>query len=67
MRAEGKYFTGGVDVNVFKGLSESDGTQLTADLLAITHRMEELPFPTLASVQRPLPHRPASSCRWPAT
>jgi enoyl-CoA hydratase len=51
VRAEGKYFTGGVDVNAFKGLSESDGTQLTADLLAITHRMEELPFPTLASVQ----------------
>ena len=51
MRAEGKYFTGGVDVKVFKGLSESDATQLTADLLAITHRMEELPFPTLASVQ----------------
>ena len=51
VRAEGKYFTGGVDVNAFKGLSESDGTQLTADLLAITHRIEELPFPTLASVQ----------------
>jgi enoyl-CoA hydratase len=51
VRAEGKYFTGGVDVKVFKGLSDSDATQLTADLLAITHRMEELPFPTLASVQ----------------
>ena len=51
LRAEGNYFTGGVDVKVFKGLSESDATQLTADLLAITHRMEELPFPTLASVQ----------------
>ena len=51
VRAEGKYFTGGVDVKVFKGLSESDATKLTSDLLAITHRMEELPFPTLASVQ----------------
>jgi enoyl-CoA hydratase len=51
VRAEGKYFTGGVDVNAFKGLSESGATQLTADLLAITHRIEELPFPTLASVQ----------------
>jgi enoyl-CoA hydratase len=51
VRAEGKYFTGGVDVKVFKGLSESEATQLTADLLAITHRVEELPFPTLASVQ----------------
>ena len=51
VRAEGKYFTGGVDVNVFQGLSESDAEQLTADLLAITHRIEGLPFPTLASVQ----------------
>jgi enoyl-CoA hydratase/carnithine racemase len=50
VRAEGKYFTGGVDVNVFKGLSESGAADLTAELLQITHRMEELPFPTLASV-----------------
>jgi enoyl-CoA hydratase len=51
VRAEGTYFTGGVDVNEFKGLSESGAVQLTTDLLAITHRIEELPFPTLASVQ----------------
>jgi enoyl-CoA hydratase len=51
VRAEGKYFTGGVDVAVFRGMSEADATRLTTDLLAITHRMEELPFPTLASVQ----------------
>ena len=51
VRAEGKYFTGGVDVKVFKGLSESEATRLTADLLAITHHLEDLPFPTLASVQ----------------
>lgn len=50
IRAEGDYFTGGVDVNVFAGLSEADAAQLTADLLQITHRLEELPFPTLASV-----------------
>jgi enoyl-CoA hydratase/carnithine racemase len=50
VRAEGRYFTGGVDVNVFKGLSESEAAQLTEDLLRITHRIEELPFPTLASV-----------------
>jgi enoyl-CoA hydratase len=50
VRAEGKYFTGGVDVKVFKGLSEADAAQLTADLLRITHRIEELPIPTLASV-----------------
>jgi enoyl-CoA hydratase len=51
VRAEGSYFTGGVDVNVFKGMSELDAGRLTADLLSITHRIEELPFPTLASVQ----------------
>jgi enoyl-CoA hydratase len=50
VRAEGQYFTGGVDVNVFKGLSETGAAELTAELLSITHRIEELPFPTLASV-----------------
>jgi enoyl-CoA hydratase/carnithine racemase len=50
IRAEGDYFTGGVDVKVFKGLSEADAAGLTADLLQITHRLEELPFPTLAAV-----------------
>jgi enoyl-CoA hydratase/carnithine racemase len=50
VRAEGKYFTGGVDVNAFQGPSQAGAEQLTADLLAITHRIEELPFPTLASV-----------------
>jgi enoyl-CoA hydratase len=51
VRAEGKYFTGGVDVNVFKGLPEAGAADLTGELLSITHRIEELPFPTLASVQ----------------
>jgi enoyl-CoA hydratase len=50
VRAEGDYFTGGADVNVFDGLSEADAEQFVAELLAITHRIEELPFPTLASV-----------------
>jgi enoyl-CoA hydratase len=50
VRAEGEYFTGGVDVNVFKGLSEAGAAGLTAELLSITHRIEALPFPTLASV-----------------
>jgi enoyl-CoA hydratase len=50
VRAEGDYFTGGADVNVFDGLSGADAEQFVAELLAITHRMEELPFPTLASV-----------------
>jgi enoyl-CoA hydratase/carnithine racemase len=70
VRAEGRYFTGGVDVNEFKGLSESDGARLTADLLAITHRIETLPFPTLASVHglcltgRPRAYDAATLERW---
>jgi enoyl-CoA hydratase len=50
VRAEGEYFTGGADVNVFDGLSVPDAERFVAELLAITHRIEELPFPTLASV-----------------
>jgi enoyl-CoA hydratase len=51
VRADGDYFTGGADVNVFDGLSGSDAERFAEELLAITHRIEELPFPTLASVQ----------------
>ena len=50
VRAEGSVFTGGADVNVFRGLSESQARAFTADLLGITHRVEDLPFPTLAVV-----------------
>jgi enoyl-CoA hydratase len=50
IRAEGDYFTGGADVKVFEGLSVSDAERFVEELLAITHRIEELPFPTLASV-----------------
>jgi enoyl-CoA hydratase len=50
VRAEGDVFTGGADVNVFDGLSVSDAETFTRELLAITHRIESLPFPTLASV-----------------
>ncbi len=50
IRAEGEVFTGGADVNVFKGLSEQQAREFTADLLTITHGIEDLPFPTLAVV-----------------
>jgi enoyl-CoA hydratase len=50
VRAEGKLFTGGADVNVFHGLSEDQAREFIAGLLGITHRLEGLPFPTLASV-----------------
>ena len=46
----GRYFTGGVDVHVFDGLSAAEAEEFVAGLLAITHRIEDLPFPTLASV-----------------
>jgi enoyl-CoA hydratase len=50
VRAEGEIFTGGADVNVFDGLSVEQAEGLVRDLLSITHRIEALPFPTLASV-----------------
>jgi enoyl-CoA hydratase len=50
VRAEGELFTGGADVNVFHGLSEEQAQGFIAGLLEITHRLEGLPFPTLASV-----------------
>ena len=50
VRAEGELFTGGADVNVFHGLSGEDAREFVAGLLGITHRLEGLPFPTLASV-----------------
>jgi enoyl-CoA hydratase len=50
VRAEGDVFTGGADVNLFHGLSVSDAETLTRELLAITHRVESLPFPPLASL-----------------
>ena len=50
IRAEGNVFTGGADVNVFHGLSEAEAREFTAELLTVTHKVEDLPFPTLAVV-----------------
>ena len=50
MRAEGKVFTGGVDVKVFHGLSEPDARGFAVELLELSHRIEDLPFPTVAVV-----------------
>ena len=49
-RAEGKVFTGGVDVQIFEGLSGPDAESLAHELLAITQRVEDMPFPTISSV-----------------
>ncbi|HYP49050.1 MAG TPA: enoyl-CoA hydratase/isomerase family protein [Thermoleophilaceae bacterium] len=48
--AEGELFTGGADVNVFHGLTPEGADEFTAQLLDVTHRIEGLPFPVLASV-----------------
>src|SRR4051794_13947632 len=50
IRAEGEVFTGGADVNVFNGLSDDDAQGFISDLLAIPHRLEDMPIPTLACV-----------------
>jgi enoyl-CoA hydratase len=50
IRAEGEYFTGGADVNVFHGLEPHQSREFTARLLDVTHTLEELPFPTLSCV-----------------
>jgi enoyl-CoA hydratase/carnithine racemase len=50
VRAEGKVFTGGVDVQVFAGLSHEQGATLFEDLVEIVHRLEAMPIPTIASV-----------------
>jgi enoyl-CoA hydratase len=50
IRAEGRVFTGGVDVQVFAGLSHEQGAQLFEDLVQIVHKLEQMPIPTIASV-----------------
>ena len=50
VRAEGEVFTGGADVNVFDGLTPDEARAFTAGLMEITHRLEDLPLPTLAAV-----------------
>ena len=51
VRAEGNVFTGGVDVNVFDDKTTEQAAELFRDLIAIVHKLESMPFPTIASVQ----------------
>jgi enoyl-CoA hydratase/carnithine racemase len=47
-RAEGKYFTGGVDVHVFDAIEDAKGAEaLFADLVDVAVRVERLPCPTV--------------------
>ncbi len=43
-------FTGGADVNVFEGLSEAEAREFAVELFGLAHKVEDLPFPTLAVV-----------------
>jgi enoyl-CoA hydratase len=47
IRAEGRAVSGGVDVHLFDGLSAQDGHRLWTELLALIHRVEGLPLPTM--------------------
>ncbi len=47
VRAEGKVWTGGVDVRVFDELSVPDASALWESLLGLAHRVEALPYPTV--------------------
>jgi len=51
VRAEGKVFTGGVDVHVFDDKTPEQAAALFRDLVRIVHKLEGMPFPTIASVQ----------------
>lgn len=50
VRAEGRVFTGGVDVQVFAGKTHEQGATLFEDLVKIVHRLEGMPIPTIACV-----------------
>jgi enoyl-CoA hydratase len=50
VRADGDVFSAGVDVRVFEGLDAASAAALNGRLLALTHRVEALPLPTLAVV-----------------
>ena len=50
VRAEGKVFTGGADVHVFDDKTPAQADAFFGDLLKITHKLEDMPWPTIASV-----------------
>jgi enoyl-CoA hydratase/carnithine racemase len=50
IRAEGEVFTGGADVHVFAGLEPHQSREFTADLMRLTHKLEDMPIPTISCV-----------------
>ena len=51
VRADGDVFTGGVDVHVFADKTPEQAQMFFDDLLKVTHKIEDLPLPVIASVQ----------------
>ena len=47
LRAEGKVWTGGVDVNLFAGLDPEGGAELWERGFALVHKLEDLPCPVV--------------------
>jgi enoyl-CoA hydratase/carnithine racemase len=47
-RAQGDVVSAGVDVHVFEGLGSDGADRLTGRLMALSHAVEDLSFPTLA-------------------
>ena len=65
VRAEGKVFPGGVDVNMFDGLSPQDARELALRLFRLSHAVEAFRFPP-SRASTASASRPASSSRSPA-
>jgi enoyl-CoA hydratase/carnithine racemase len=51
VRADGKIFSGGADVNAFEGKTATDARELFTSHLRLIADLEELPFPTVAAIQ----------------
>lgn len=47
IRAEGRAWTGGVDVNEFSGLTGETGGRVWEEMLRLVHDLEDLPCPTV--------------------
>ena len=49
-RAEGRAFTGGVDVNNFQGKTPDQADEIFQGLVRVVHTLEDMPVPSVASV-----------------
>jgi enoyl-CoA hydratase len=50
LRAEGRAFTGGVDVHHFQGKTPDEADEIFQGLVRVARKLEDMPLPTLASV-----------------